>query len=813
MALIRPVVLVFQEFASPTVTPATPDLNCLIVGPAYHIQDYFTPGSTAYADKTSIKTAADYGTLEPNIGSETPSVLAVAEPPNNAVGAVLDATSVKVYFDQARVVITSGTTNGTTSAATPSTFTITDPGDLVDFTGVAGSVVGATKVVPGDRVILTDSSHTIARTVYAVDDKHTLRFTQDIPATDWTPGSSHSWRIERQMNDALVDSSFVTVTGNALSVAANVTLNVATQGAKNVTYAQVYIGYRALRQDLTELNTIASTADIVGTLGRIDARNPLAVGVFVARQNTTSRVQYVGVTTNDLTGHSAVRDAIAPRPDVYAIVPLTADPSVLAMWNTDCVGLALPDEVRGRPQKFRVVIGSGTLPITKDIIECLPANPNTEPAFPGRAITGKAEGSTGTAPTAIVKLTFTDTPAVDLLTANVVPGDTLVISADAAGTSRDGTYTVASVTSATELEINVPTTAITAASAAASIYIHGGDPNTDKVGTSVTPLALTDLTSAQGDDLYLLLRDDSGTFITSGVAAGDLLQLPVDPNETALDGTLVSLVVASVLSENRLLIVNNGADTSLVQNELPHGVARTGGALAPTTAILRYQIVRTLSKDGQVSQLIAQAQSFNSRRTVLVWPDRVDVSGVVGGTTQPGYYLSCAVGGMTAGLPPHQGFTFLGISGISRIYDSNTYFKDDQLTDLSNGGWYVFAQQTPSSLPYTIHQLTTDPSTLESGEFSVVKNFDFISMYFVDILNDFLGVYNVNNDTLVLIRAALSIGGESLKLRTYSKIGAPLTYFSILDLGVSSVSGDRVVTRLGVGLPKPLNVVELHLVA
>ena len=48
---IRPVVLVYQDFATQTVTPATPDLNCLAVGPAYFIQDYFVPGSTAYADK------------------------------------------------------------------------------------------------------------------------------------------------------------------------------------------------------------------------------------------------------------------------------------------------------------------------------------------------------------------------------------------------------------------------------------------------------------------------------------------------------------------------------------------------------------------------------------------------------------------------------------------------------------------------------------------------------------------------------------------------------------------------------------------
>ena len=59
----------------------------------------------------------------------------------------------------------------------------------------------------------------------------------------------------------------------------------------------------------------------------------------------------------------------------------------------------------------------------------------------------------------------------------------------------------------------------------------------------------------------------------------------------------------------------------------------------------------------------------------------------------------------------------------------------------------------------------------------------------------------------------MNTGGDLLKLRTIAKIGAPLTSFSISDIGISPTSGDRVVTHIAVGLPKPLNVIELHLVA
>lgn len=788
MALIRPVVLVYQEIATPTVTPTTPDLNCLVVGPAYHIQDYFKPGTTDYADKDSIQLTAAYGQLEGTIASVPPSgpaYITVADPPNNKPGALLDATSVRIFLDNARVSVTNGAA-GTTSAATPNTFVQADGG--VDFT------TGANKVLPGDRIIIADSTPTnIVRTVYSVVNATTLLLTQDIPPSGFTPGSGQGWRVERRLNDQQIDPSFFTVTSNTVAISGGITLPVATQGNKTVTYGLVYMQYISLRQDLQDLNTISSTNEIEASIGRIDARNPLAVGVFVARQNTTSLVQFYGVDENTLVGHTKVRDSLASRPDVYAIVPLNADTSIIAMWNTDNVGLSLPDESNGRPQRFRVVIGSGTLPLTKTMIE--------------PQATGLVSAKTGSAPTDIYRLTV---PGATFIANGVLPGDIATIALDTAS-PVNGTYTVAQVISDTVLEINGVFSSAKTLNVLATLGITGPSGSPTRRAAAVASAAMT---TAAGVDLFLAFKDANGTFVSSNVNPGDILELPSDISSTSYTGATSKFVVAAVLSENRLEIVNNGRNTATVENELPHGVKRTATtALVPTTAVAHYRIVRTLSKSQQVTDLVAVAQSFRSRRTVLVWPDKCDVSGVTGGTAQPGYYLACAVGGMTAGLPSHQGFTFLGIAGISKLYNSNTHFNDTQLTDLSQGGWYVFAQQTPNALPYTIHQLTTDVSTLESGEFSVVKNFDFVSLFFVDILEDFLGQYNINQETLTLLRGALNIGGETLKLRTYAKIGAPLTSFAINDISISPISADRVVTHLAVGLPKPLNVVELHLVA
>lgn len=785
MALIRPVVLVFQEIATPTVTPSTPDLNCLVVGPAYWIQDYFAPGTTTSADKASIR-VSDYGVLEGSPATATPAgpaVITIAEPPNNKPGALLDPASATVFFDEARAIIDTGST-GVTSASVPNTFTAT---------GTTWNTVGANQVKPGDRVIIKDgTTNVIARTVLAVDTDLSLRFTADLPPSGFVPGTGQTYRIERQVNDVKIDPSFFNVSGNVVKINGSVTVPVVGQGSKIVSYAKVFLQYRSLRQDLVDLDTVASKDDITTKIGRLDARNPLGASAFVALQNTTTVIQFLGVLSDDLPGHTQARDHITARPDVYAIIPLTTDVSVFAMWNTDCLGLSEPDEDTGRPQRFRVTLGSGTLPVTKNL-----APPSA---------TGQAIQATSTAPSAITRIVLTG--VANLVTGGVIPGDKLIVTVtSASGVVAIGTYPVASVASATTLEVDVSTPFAGAGTCNVTASITQADGVTSRIGSA----SLTGVVTSAGDDLFLILKDNGATFVSSDVAAGDLVRLPLDPNATITSTTtFTSLVVAAVLSENRLQIVNGGPDASGVMNELPHGAKRIGGALVTTTT-LNYQIDRILSKDQQVTELVALAQSFRSKRMILVWPDKCDVAGVTGGGKQPGWYLAAAVGGMTAGLPSQHGFTNLGIAGISQIYDSNTYFTDRQLTDISNGGWFVFAQATPSSLPFSIHQLTTDTTTLESGEYSVVKNFDFVALFFVDILQVFLGVYNITQETLTLLQGALNTGGEALKLRSVAKIGAPLTSFAINDLGVSPTSADRVVIHLAIGLPKPLNVIELHL--
>ena len=385
--------------------------------------------------------------------------------------------------------------------------------------------------------------------------------------------------------------------------------------------------------------------------------------------------------------------------------------------------------------------------------------------------------------------------------------------------------------------INAHTTArtlveatITAGPGSALATLNQGSP----VALSTVVQDFVNVAISTNDDLFLWLYDANATFLSNNVRVGDVLEFPLDPNNyapNAFEGRVASFSVAQVISENRLGLQNRGDDSASAVNELPHYYMRDfAGRLidnetVTTPSALRYRVRRALSKDDQVTSLITAASSLRSKRATVCWPDRVDVADLKDGSlprvsplvraaagSQPGWAIACQVIGALAGLPVQQGLTNLGLVGVTKLYHSSGYFREAQLTRISNGGLFVMHQRVPGELPFCIHQLTTDPAALETGELSVVKNFDYISIYFQQIVEGFLGQYNVLPETLAEIQRAVIDGSERLKSRRVARIGAPLLSGEIQQIAVSEFAADRVVLFFKGEIPRPLNGVDFHIV-
>lgn len=909
MAAIRPAVHLYQEYATLSSTPATPELNVLIVGPAYIIRDYPDDRVNTFAGVLGTRDTAATG-----IASVAAADFTVNGPPNSPGSAVLDPSSVKVYLEDVVVEVASAA-DVVISSATPTKLTSA----AVDFK--------ATGVAAGDRVVLTGPTKTTTHTVRTV-------VANTLTCADELDPEATSARIERVLPTTRVSGDNVSTAGNSITVAGDFSVD-----GHQVIAADVFIAYRALRQDLQELRTIDNIDGLKAVLGwnvkptatderrhdGIDARNPLAVGASVALANTNTPIQILGVASDDLAGYVAARDSIGSRQDVYAVVPLSQDTAVIAAFKTEFEGLADVDTAirEGTQQKFRVVIGSaGELPsfgIVSDLTLHQVGGDDADPTPTGSVVA--PEGVSDEMHT--FSMTAGDDAAPDFVALGITPGDELTVDGTKYNVTRvvaesviEVAEDVSDVGGAAGVRASLDMSTLSGDLADTAIVIEAIEPgvagneisvwlrsmesmDVDPVTISysdevqvytiyafnetatigdvvdaiealegaearirvkthgsrdvlvgypgvleVTPLA----GGAEGVDpapvtvtvkgyegnvaveatfdklLHTEFYDANAKFIEiNGVQPGHFLEIPLNPGIYGF-GATKKFEIEAVLSNQRLKV--------RATNSLPYGyseVRGSDGALVkiPTDAV-PYRIVKSLDRDGQVQELISIVQSFKSRRVVMCWPDLVNVTDLTDGSLprsvetptvpsaalpQPGYYLACAVGGLTAALPSHQGFTFLGIAGISVLHHSNTYFTDRQITQLSNNGWFLFQQDSAEALPYVVHQLTTDPSTLQFGEYSMVKNFDFVSMFFTDILDDYIGIWNINPDTFGYIGTALRAGIESLKLRRRVRIGSPIIDGAIASLGPSTESESRIECYLEVSFPAPLNNVGLHIVS
>ena len=282
-----------------------------------------------------------------------------------------------------------------------------------------------------------------------------------------------------------------------------------------------------------------------------------------------------------------------------------------------------------------------------------------------------------------------------------------------------------------------------------------------------------------------VLTSSNSTFISDGISAGDLINITASTPSSQVGAHKVLEVVS-----NQQLVIS---------------------ATATATAVSFY-VSRTLTRSQTAKAVAGVATTLNSKRVWLVQPDIVGVS--VNGITKylPGYYLCCGLAGMGAGFPVQQGFTNIGVAGITDLKHSNFYFSREDLGTMAEVGVCIFAQETQGSIPYCRHELTTDVSVLEYREMLVVKNWDFLSYFYRDKVKSFIGVWNITPDTINVVRQTLVASSELAKSKKLPKIGPPLLGYSITSLTQNSYNKDNLDCYMKIAVVYPLNYLNLHLV-
>lgn len=283
-----------------------------------------------------------------------------------------------------------------------------------------------------------------------------------------------------------------------------------------------------------------------------------------------------------------------------------------------------------------------------------------------------------------------------------------------------------------------------------------------------------------------VLTASNAQFLSDGMVPGDLVHI------TAATGSPTQVGTVKVLS---------------VLNNQQIAIAATGAATA-----VSYYVTRTLTRAQQAAAITAVSSTFSDKRVIHVQPDTagIMVDGVV--KYLPGYYLCAALAGLVSGLPVQQGLTNIGVAGIADLQHSNFYFTRAQLNAMAAAGTLLLVQQAQGTIPYVRHELTTDMTVLQYREIQQVKNIDFLSYYYHDILKGFIGKWNITPDSLNTLRQTINAASKQLQGKKLPMIGAPLIDAQIQSLVQNSSNLDNVDAYLNVRIPTVMNYINLYLV-
>jgi len=285
----------------------------------------------------------------------------------------------------------------------------------------------------------------------------------------------------------------------------------------------------------------------------------------------------------------------------------------------------------------------------------------------------------------------------------------------------------------------------------------------------------------------------SGLLPQTGLTTLDLLSItPSTAEDAFITGTRHA--VESITSESQLALVSDPT-------------AGFGGTIEDVV----YTIVKDLTLAEQATFLAGYATSFASRRVIHTWPDILAVSVNSVATKVPGYFAGAVLAGMCAGLPSQAGFTNLSVAGFVGRENSDDRFSDTQLDTIAGGGNFIFTQPVADAALSIRHQLTTDLSAILFQELSVTKNVDLIARFFRTVYRPFIGVYNITDTLLDLLKTRGEAGIQFLLEQRAARVGAPIRNGSLVRIEESSTNADTVEIDIDIDVPLPLNNIKLTL--
>ena len=171
----------------------------------------------------------------------------------------------------------------------------------------------------------------------------------------------------------------------------------------------------------------------------------------------------------------------------------------------------------------------------------------------------------------------------------------------------------------------------------------------------------------------------------------------------------------------------------------------------------------------------------------------------------PGYYMAAANAGLVSAKSPSAGHTNSSVSGTNRTWGGADIFSQSRLDTVAAGGRFIM-EQTGISSPINIrHQMSTDRTSVESQELSVVKAIDYVSKYVRDGVKPYIGSFNITASFLKLVKTVLNAQGAFLRTE------GVLDDFKVVKVEQNPSQKDQVLVEISVLVQYPVNYIKISL--
>lgn len=304
------------------------------------------------------------------------------------------------------------------------------------------------------------------------------------------------------------------------------------------------------------------------------------------------------------------------------------------------------------------------------------------------------------------------------------------------------------------------------------------------------------------------------------VEHGYLLELSEDSGE--FDFTQIHLN-GSVSSVNAGFIasVQDGDWIELAATEMKYQVARVYSpsslllANGPASGVdnVAISLWKGDSTENAGEYVAAAASRLNMRRCSLVWCDRgtralTDTETIIVSNK----FNAAFVAGLASSVVPQAPITHTEVTSIDSAVRMYTRYRQIDLDNIARHGVMIITQDAKNQPCYIRHQLTTetDKGSLYYEE-SCTRNLDNISYSITDVLEQYIGRSNVTPSAL---RAITTSVVETLTGFTQDSpsdlIGPSLVNWNDLSVTQDPIYKDRVIVKVKLYLPLPLNNIKVY---